>query len=818
MVKEINIDEIRIREEFDALTVRNRLVQMGYDFGRGLFSIRSCIAGSVMLFNIAAEVVGEVDGESIVWSTADFPYYEWSYEAIARGYSRGCRIKVDHSRGGRAFFHVYFEIFNDDPFIVIWATVENLFGEPLRVQRISPVAVLSKNQGSVNLGHITTWRWLQNGWRLWDPVMVGGVLGRPNVGAGLKPARTAHRGTAPDRLGGGSFISDSVGLLYDFRSYVSALLGFITGESYNSYVHFEVAGEDLNWLRATSDLSDLPLEQGASASSEKLLVDLGNGYRIALDNYIQAIRRENDISLWKFNPVIWSTWHTCHFNVDEEKILRHVDFLSRNRDRYPVDYILIGDGYQKDMGDWVADPRRFPRGLGVVIDEIRRRGFRVGLTISPFAVSSSSELFSEHRDWIIKNEGRRPIPAGRWMGRTIYGLDATIPEVVGWIDSLFSEMARRWKIDLFKLDYLYCGALPRGVYGDPRRCGFRALREGVRAIRRAVGEHTLLSASGAPLGAVMGVVDAFHLSGDIANRERRGVRRKIFWGGSLLEALQNSVRRFYLHNGIGLGVIDCLLLGGGKARLTDRQIRTLTSLVGLLSGTLVLNDDLEALPPQIAEYLDKILPPRRFAATPLDLFSEPLPNIFVLEANDSSQISAVIGIFNWHKSPIELGVNLRQAGLPVSDNRSYHVFEFWSESYYGAFREEIPSMRVEPYDCLILAVKAVKAGKPQVISTSCHIGQGIVEVSSEIYIETKRRMHLSLIGKRGTSRKVFLYVPRHLEIETVIASDRECRAARHDRDVVAVSLRFQNEREELTIVFRDVREEGKFGWEEPQTN
>lgn len=55
-----------------------------------------------------------------------------------------------------------------------------------------------------------------------------------------------------------------------------------------------------------------------------------------------------------------------------------------------------------NTGTWIADPARFPNGVGPVGDQARTMGARLLLWFEPERVTSPSALWSEHPEWLLK--------------------------------------------------------------------------------------------------------------------------------------------------------------------------------------------------------------------------------------------------------------------------------------------------------------------------------------------------------------------------------------------------------------------------------
>ncbi|MBQ3865046.1 MAG: alpha-galactosidase [Clostridia bacterium] len=108
-------------------------------------------------------------------------------------------------------------------------------------------------------------------------------------------------------------------------------------------------------------------------------------------------------------PVIYNSWYPYEFAVNEENCLAMADRCSE----LGAELFVIDDGWMPGrtdpstgLGDWTADPVRFPHGLRVIADRCHEKGLLFGLWVEPEMVNPDSDLFRRHPDWIIGDPNR----------------------------------------------------------------------------------------------------------------------------------------------------------------------------------------------------------------------------------------------------------------------------------------------------------------------------------------------------------------------------------------------------------------------------
>jgi alpha-galactosidase len=140
-------------------------------------------------------------------------------------------------------------------------------------------------------------------------------------------------------------------------------------------------------------------------------------------------------------PVIFNTWETLYFNVNEENLRRLADLAAR----IGVEVFVVDDGWFRGrdndtagLGDWEPDPRKFPRGLRPVIEHVKSLGMRFGIWVEPEMVNPNSDLYRRHPDWVYHFPGR---PRSEMRNQLVLNLcKGDVREyVLGLLDRLLTE-------------------------------------------------------------------------------------------------------------------------------------------------------------------------------------------------------------------------------------------------------------------------------------------------------------------------------------------------------------------------------------------
>ena len=106
----------------------------------------------------------------------------------------------------------------------------------------------------------------------------------------------------------------------------------------------------------------------------------------------------------------------------------------------------------------------------------------------------------------------------------------------------------------------------------------------------------------------------------------------------------------------------------------------------------------------------------------------------------------IVGLFNWdHEKPADISLDPGSLDLPESKTGKYVAYDYWQDSFIPEFSGST-DIELAPGSCKIIAIKPLEA-YPQVLSTSRHVTQGIVDIVNEKWTPEKKSLS-------GTSRLV----------------------------------------------------------------
>jgi alpha-galactosidase len=245
-------------------------------------------------------------------------------------------------------------------------------------------------------------------------------------------------------------------------------------------------------------------------------------------------------------PTMWCSWYGYWQAITDRVILDNVKEIERLD--LPVDVVQIDDGYQAEIGDWTQATPTFGS-LRALAGELLARGRRVGIWTAPFLVGERSDLARRRPEWLV---GETEL--GSHWNQRLFALDVTHPAVADHLRSVFAGF-RDIGIDVFKLDFLYAGAIPGRRHGGVS--ALDAYHAGMALIREAVGPDAYVIGCGAPIIPSVGHVDAMRVSNDIAPHWEHDDGDLALGGGR--GAVMTGAARAFQHGRLWVNDPDCVL-------------------------------------------------------------------------------------------------------------------------------------------------------------------------------------------------------------------------------------------------------------------
>lgn len=280
----------------------------------------------------------------------------------------------------------------------------------------------------------------------------------------------------------------------------------------------------------------------------------------------------------------YSSWYNRYQDISEETI--KTDLEGCQRILREGDLFQIDDGWEKNVGDWSVDEKKFPTAMKDMVDSIHQKGYLAGLWLAPFVVEEESRIFKEHKDWLLEIDGKRFKCGCNWSG--FWALDIDNKEVQEYLERTFNTVFNHWGFDLVKLDFLYAAA-PSSKKGETRS---QRMKRGCEFLRKISGDRLILGC-GVPLFSAFGTFDYCRVSCDVTLDWDDKVWMKLIHSErpSTKRALETSFYRRHLSKGGFITDPDVFFLRRDNIHLSKEKKMMLAEFDALNRGLFLTSDN-----------------------------------------------------------------------------------------------------------------------------------------------------------------------------------------------------------------------------------
>ncbi len=519
--------------------------------------------------------------------------------------------------------------------------------------------------------------------------------------------------------------------------------GWLTHDRASGVVFSPVEDGEVR-MDAQLDHGRLRIKPGQSMPTETFALGWFEDARLGLEAYADAISKVYSIKLPR-QPAGYCTWYAEKYGgaCDQEHLAELATFASKRLKPFGFDFVQINDSWQAGVSK--NGPNRnftmhrrdgpYSGGMKATAEGVKRLGLKPGIWFMPFAGTYYDPFFRDHQEWFAQTADGKPFET-EWGGTC---MDMTQPGAREHLRELVQRLAHEWGYQLFKMDGLWTGTATRLMYvndgykddqigearlHDPDKTQIEAFRDGLKLVREAAGPNVFLlgccvAQNMRSLGGSFGLLDAMRIGPDT--------------GAGHIGALHGS-RTYFLHGRVWQNDPDCVSVRAATPLGQARMNASWTA----ISGQLFYNSDwLPDLPAERLEILQRSMPAHGLFARPVDLFENEPARIWLLSDARRTPRRDVIALYNWDESRAAT-ISCPTEWLGLAPAAEYVAFDFWANRFVPPFQKQLVA-ELPAASCLVLAVRPA-TDHPQVLSTSRHVTQGIVDVLEERWDATSQEL------------------------------------------------------------------------------
>jgi len=449
----------------------------------------------------------------------------------------------------------------------------------------------------------------------------------------------------------------------------------------------------------------------------------------------------------------WCSWWAYRDAIDAPQLGAVAQALAAQRMAdFGLRWLQLDDGYQTGMGlpagwlEWNA--QKFPGGASGAVELIKQSGFQPGIWV--YSAFNDEASAKQHPDWFVHDE-KGALIQGPWVK---YGLDANQKAALDAVVKPTYKGLRELGFNYVKVDSLRHLLYDAYNHAQPALAKANAtpastLRKYVETVRQTAGGGTYLLACWGVLPEVIGLVDGCRLGGDgfgPATLQQYNSWNGLVWRNDpdhcdlmprwkdvagkseavLAEARKDSILRPTLAS-----------MAGAALMLSDRA--EVYADPRNLQGAKCALPVLFSVPGQMYDFdpskTDALRTHKRTEIlagekpSPIDADQQgTLAPWWLQEIDRPFEHWNVLARFDAAgKGLAEADVRFEDLGLDPAPE--YLVYEFWSKRLAPVARTGFRAPAAEKGATQVFAIRE-KLDRPQLVSTSRHISQGAVEITS----------------------------------------------------------------------------------------
>ncbi|MFA6664993.1 MAG: alpha-galactosidase [Armatimonadota bacterium] len=417
-------------------------------------------------------------------------------------------------------------------------------------------------------------------------------------------------------------------------------IGFLTPVHHRTFIR-----ENGGFIEAGCH-TDRPLTPGEEFEGDTLVWKIADSPYALLEEFGDLCSKREPGRTSQSRPAAWNSWD-YYFTLFTE---RHLDeqlkiLQSANRRLpQPVEQVVLDMGWSTSWGDWFENGR-FPSGMKGVADKIKAAGFTPGVWLCPY-LGQDTIYYGRPQICVRDKEGITRI--GSIGGLSCIRIDPTNPEGEQFLRDTFTSL-KEAGFAYFKLDFLHYLVTVPGEHRFYKNNMGRIdiVRHGLKIIREAIGEDSILLACGCQPEACIGIADYCRIGGDTSTyvsttkiltqflAGRYWMNNRLFTSDPDFLIVRGDATAFdpeYHHNPYHEPESDPTKSRSGAPWSTLGEPRLWATLVGMSGGIVTLSDHVGKLNAAGMDMVARTMQNcTTEAARPLDLMESIYPHIWLRE-------------------------------------------------------------------------------------------------------------------------------------------------------------------------------------------
>jgi hypothetical protein len=190
----------------------------------------------------------------------------------------------------------------------------------------------------------------------------------------------------------------------------------------------------------------------------------------------------------------------------------------------------------------------------------------------------------------------------------------------------------------------------------------------------------------------------------------------------------------------------------------------------------------------------RLFPPLPAAGRPLDIWENSPYLLWGMDPGEADGPYVLFGVFDVQgDGPRQVRLNLDEVAArsrgwnkPTTVPQDYLLWDFWQQKLVKSHRERL-ELPLRAKSCYLLSLRP-KLGRPQLLSTSGHFSQGVVETSNIVWDAEKNQVRGNVQGNGGDPSTLFFHVPDEMQLSNATLDGTIVSTRQTEGNVLAIDV------------------------------
>ena len=217
---------------------------------------------------------------------------------------------------------------------------------------------------------------------------------------------------------------------------------------------------------------------------------------------------------------------------------------------------------------------------------------------------------------------------------------------------------------------------------------------------------------------------------------------------------------------------------------------------------------LEELPERYISMYQRLFPPLPVSGRPLDIWENSPYLLWGMHPGEADGDYALFGVFDVQGDGLrnvrlnldEVAARCRGWNKPENAPQDYLLWDFWEQKLIKSDKEKM-ELPLRAKSCYLFSLRP-NLGRPQLLGTSGHFSQGVIETRGITWNAQKMQLSGNVLGNGGDPSTLFFHLPKGTQVTSAKLKGEDIKTRQIEPGVLAIDLPALNSMTPLALSFK----------------